>query len=108
MNGVEAVQRVVNKGRSPCCKAYKMILMDLNMPVMDGIEAAATILRCASEGKVPTTQVVVALTGDELSQPEEDRLRVEAGFVAFYVKPISRTLFGSILQHFDVPMSQEK
>lgn len=90
----------MRRAESGCCKSYSLVLMDMNMPVMDGIDAGKMILNYANMGKVPGEQRIVALTGDEFSQEEEDRLRKTAGFTAFYVKPISRAAFAGIIQKF--------
>ena len=35
-NGVEAIKKVKEGLRATCCKGYKLVFMDCNMPVMDG------------------------------------------------------------------------
>lgn len=40
MNGLEAVEAIVKRKEHP----YKLIFMDCNMPVMDGLEATSKIL----------------------------------------------------------------
>ena len=51
MNGVEAVQKFeANRAKScNCGVGYKLILMDINMPVMDGITATELILEKQQE-----------------------------------------------------------
>ncbi|MDR3547114.1 MAG: hypothetical protein P4M11_02350 [Candidatus Pacebacteria bacterium] len=39
----------------------------------------------------------MALTGDEFSEEDKGKLRSEAGFVAFYVKPLSKAAFSQIV-----------
>ena len=36
-NGAEGVRRVQESDRRNCCGGYRLVLMDLNMPIMDGI-----------------------------------------------------------------------
>jgi len=44
-NGLDAVNKVRNDINKKCCNVrYKLILMDLNMPVMDGFRATQEIL----------------------------------------------------------------
>jgi len=49
-NGVEAVALFRKNLEKTCCNVrYKLILMDLNMPVMDGFEASQRILQMQSD-----------------------------------------------------------
>jgi len=73
-NGVEAV-RAVKK------KAYDGILMDVQMPEMDGIEATKIIRR---ESQVP----IIAMTAHAMS---DDRTKcLDAGMNDYILKPIDR------------------
>jgi DNA-binding NarL/FixJ family response regulator len=54
-----------------------VVLMDLDMPVLDGIEATRTVLR-----ELPATRIVI-LTG---SADEDDRRRAKEAGVAAYVR----------------------
>jgi PAS domain S-box-containing protein len=74
-------------------RTYDLVLMDISMPVLDGVEATRMIR--AAEGAhrhVP----IVALTAHAL--PEEmDRFRA-AGLDDILVKPISRATLASVLE----------
>jgi len=61
---------------------FDMVLMDLNMPVMDGIEASNRIREWEDGG--PRT-FIVALTGSYL--PEEGQRLFEAGIDNYIPKP---------------------
>ncbi|CAB9523241.1 sensor kinase/phosphatase LuxQ [Seminavis robusta] len=72
---------------------YDLIIMDLRMPVMDGLEATRII-----KGKLEITTPVIALTGDD-----NERTREEAdgiGFDGFYGKPLKRDKLKEILAQF--------
>jgi len=43
INGKEAIDQVVNKSCERCKKGYMLIFLDLNMPVMNGYQAAKKI-----------------------------------------------------------------
>ena len=85
VNGREAVDRVaasLRTGLGEVAHRYAAILMDANMPVMDGFVASRTII--ASHGTLAPP--IIALTASVL---EEDRQRCrEAGMVGFLPKPL--------------------
>jgi CheY-like chemotaxis protein len=72
---------------------YDLILMDLRMPVMDGLEATAFI-----KNKLRISTPVVALTGDDNSETREEAQKI--GFDAFYAKPMKRDDLKSIIYQF--------
>ena len=43
INGKEAVQMVKARAINECCSSYKIIIMDFEMPIMNGIQAAKKI-----------------------------------------------------------------
>jgi signal transduction histidine kinase/CheY-like chemotaxis protein/HPt (histidine-containing phosphotransfer) domain-containing protein len=76
-------------------RRFDAILMDCQMPGMDGYEATAAIRREESErGKLPTP--IVALTANVLAK---DRARcIEAGMDHFLAKPFTHNQLLAILQ----------
>ncbi|WP_413873885.1 response regulator [Albidovulum sp.] len=75
-NGIEAVEAVA---RQP----YDLVLMDIEMPEMDGVEATRRILAAHPEGKRPR---IIAVTANAM---EGDRERfIEAGMSGYVSKPI--------------------
>ncbi|MCP4723572.1 MAG: PAS domain S-box protein [bacterium] len=83
-NGKEALERIRDK-------AFDAVLMDINMPVMGGIEATK-IIRNEIKSKIP----VIALTGADIDR-EKDKL-LSAGIDDFLLKPISTDNLQNILQ----------
>ena len=83
INGREAVDLVAQSlSRLPQAKPFAAVLMDANMPVMDGFTAARLILSTYTTQAPP----IVALTASVL---EEDRKRcLDAGMVGFLPKPL--------------------
>ena len=67
MNGQEAVDLYTKDLKKRCCnKRYKLVLMDLNMPIMDGYEATIQILETMRKHNLTQTKKqkcdIVAIT----------------------------------------------
>ncbi len=96
-NGIEAVQmcRLIN---------YDLVLMDMEMPEMDGIEATKMLIKIQDDlGKFP---VIIAMTANAM---EEDRKKcLEAGMHDFLPKPVKLEAMQEILKKWfeknDVPV----
>ena len=67
MNGLECVNKVTEKG----LMGYLAILMDINMPIMNGFEAARAINKLIDEGKLPKTPIIAVTAQDESSIIEQ-------------------------------------
>ncbi|MBK8046319.1 MAG: response regulator [Anaerolineales bacterium] len=85
-NGVEVIEAL---GRRP----YDVVLMDVQMPEMDGLEATRTIRSTLDPADQP---VVIAMTASALAQ---DRLAcTEAGMDGYISKPIQLEQLTSALE----------
>jgi len=84
-NGKEAVEKVVQNH-------YDLILMDINMPVMDGL--AATRLIRDRKGKMP----IIALTANALSGDRERFMNL--GMNEHLTKPLDADLLVEMLERF--------
>jgi PAS domain S-box-containing protein len=94
-NGQEAVEAVRNG-------AYDLVLMDMQMPVMDGPSAARAIR--ALPGPAAGTPIV-ALTANVL--PEQIEQCRSAGMQGHVAKPIDpRALFSAIAEHARAPQDE--
>jgi signal transduction histidine kinase/DNA-binding NarL/FixJ family response regulator len=80
---------LANNGREACelaqSRKFDIILMDVQMPVMDGLEATRTIR--AMESGTNADTVIVALTAG--TNPKEKDACAQAGMNGFLPKPIS-------------------
>ncbi|MBP6118860.1 MAG: response regulator [Giesbergeria sp.] len=89
-DGQQAVERA-------CTVAYDLVLMDMQMPVMDGLEATRRLRAEPHLAHLP----IVAMTANAL---ESDRQRcLEAGMNDHLAKPIVPDRLWAVLQHWIQP-----
>ena len=86
LNGQEAIEQLEQK-------SFDLVLMDIHMPVMDGIEATIAIRSCDKDYQsIP----IIALTADP--QYQQARLCKNIGMNAALAKPIK---LAGLLEAFD-------
>jgi len=81
-------------------KDFALIFMDIQMPVMDGIEATSTIRQFELEKEYDDEVPIVALTAYGQQFPEEECL--ESGMDFFIEKPVSNSKIEGILKQFRI------
>jgi len=86
-NGKEAFDAVLSN-------KYDVVFMDVEMPVMDGIEA--TINLRASEHKLEKRPVIIAMTANALAEDKEKCLN--AGMDDFISKPVTIDMLNKVLK----------
>lgn len=92
-NGLEAVQAVRSQ-------TYDVVLMDIQMPVMDGLEATRIIRTLNDPGKPDIP--IIALTANAMKGDRESYF--DAGMNEYVSKPVAqRALFGAIMRCVDGP-----
>jgi CheY-like chemotaxis protein len=74
---------------------FDIILLDINMPVMDGMECARSIRKLSDEKKAKTP--IVAITGNAKNYSEEDFK--EAGFDDALMKPLNFDRLVEVVAH---------
>ena len=95
INGKEAVEKLKNQ-------TYDIVLMDCQMPIMDGYEATRTIRNF----KLSTQPIIIAMTANAMSGDEE-KCRA-AGMDDYLSKPISRSKLKTILTKWHRVIAQIK
>jgi CheY-like chemotaxis protein len=81
MNGEEAVELFRTR-------RYDAVLMDIQMPVMDGIAATRLIRETEREQGLPPTPII-SLSANTLQ--EDEQMCIEAGSTWFLAKPVKRS-----------------
>lgn len=87
LNGKDAVDAVLKNDKGLQEDLFDVILMDCNMPIMDGFEASKIIKEKCRTGEIRSHPFIVAATAYSL-----DSFRVkarESGMDKFLVKPIT-------------------
>ena len=84
-NGEEALRMIVG-----CFRAYDLILMDINMPVMDGIQAFSQIRTLIKDGKIGDVKVVAVTANGSAS---DKAYYIKMGMLDVWSKPLHRKEF---------------
>ncbi len=80
-NGKIALEHIENKADTgECCSGYSVIFMDINMPVMDGIETTARIVQMMREERIPECHIVAVTAAVGLDNPTIYEGYVAKGF----------------------------
>ena len=83
-NGKEAIETLKTE-------TFNVILMDLQMPIMDGYEATA-IIKGGSLGSVIAGIPIIAITADAIDETRAHVLKL--GMCDYITKPLNQDLFG--------------
>lgn len=87
--------------KKSCCEArYKLIVMDINMPVMDGITAAKRIFQLGERLRAEDPSLP-AVTITAVHAFDDERLRStckEVGMQHYIFKPVSQDQIEAILR----------
>lgn len=95
-NGAEAVDALQQK-------QYGLVLMDLQMPVMDGYEATRTIRK--SDQVLNSEVPIVAMTANATKEDRQQCL--DAGMDDYVPKPVERKVMKSMLQRW-LPLTNDQ
>lgn len=87
-NGIEALQALEHK-------SYSLILMDIQMPEMDGLEATRIIRKRLPENEQPR---IIAVTAHALDYSRE--MCLDAGMDDYIAKPIHKDELAEVLSRY--------
>jgi osomolarity two-component system sensor histidine kinase NIK1 len=96
-NGEEAVEAWKEYG--PC-----IVLMDVQMPIMDGIEATRKIRECEEEHRVAQRSPIIALTAD--AEQKTMLNIIAAGMDDRIIKPFDPPTLQALLNHHTSKLNQ--
>ncbi|TQF72665.1 ATP-binding protein [Pseudoalteromonas luteoviolacea] len=86
-NGQQAIARIQEQH-------FDLVLMDCQMPVLDGYQATSTLRQTHDQHSLP----IVALTADVM--PEDKAYAIAIGFNSHLAKPLDRDKLGACLDHY--------
>ena len=98
-NGEIAVSKVKANNNKKCCKGYKLIIIDINMPIMDGEEATRIIKRMAINMEIHDP-LIVGLTAAQIQGESQREKFIQAGFEEVFNKPLSRKQFIKLFEEY--------
>lgn len=100
MNGEDAVKKVKSKisQQLPCCPSgYRMIFMDFNMPIKNGLEATKEIRALTAFGEGP---IIIGCSG--IAERDQIDIHKQAGMNNFLIKPIFKDDLMSYLHKYKI------
>ncbi len=93
-NGVEAIEKFRDN-------KYDVILMDIMMPVMDGLEATVKIREIESQNNFNSRTPIIALTANTMDN-DRDKC-ISYGMDEFMAKPFDIEKLKSIFTELNIP-----
>lgn len=100
MNGLEAVEQFRQNPAKFCC-----ILMDINMPVMDGLESTRQIRQHERQNQLTPT-LIIAITGLGSRSAREEAFA--SGLDLFLTRPVRMNELRTILEERGLSLELEK
>jgi CheY-like chemotaxis protein len=96
-NGSEAYEKYKLHLKRKCCSSYKLIFMDLQIPVMDGVEATIKITQIQKQKGIKNLHIL-AVTA--YSSEDEDKKCKAIGMTQVLKKPVNATQINDCLRKY--------
>ncbi|CAD8102043.1 unnamed protein product [Paramecium primaurelia] len=92
LSGKDSLLKIQEKKCNKICQGYKLIFMDVEMPVMNGIQTTKQILN------TNPNQLIIGCSG--YSDLQEKQICLEAGMVDYLIKPVTELDLIKILEKY--------
>lgn len=93
VNGQDCINQIMQMDQKGCCKGIRLIIMDYDMPILNGLEATRRLCVMMSTGQLAKKIPIAALTA---YNGEKDAC-MKAGMKRFLTKPTSAEELKSVL-----------
>ena len=101
MNGKEAVSLVANKSCSSLkCRGFKMVFMDYQMPIMDGVESTREIIKMYGVREEEEGRHINIIGCTAFTTKKEVENFLKAGLKDIIFKPLNKEIVGNILNEW--------
>ena len=108
IHGEEAIKRVQKRKELPCsesCKTFKLIFMDLSMPVMDGFQATLELKELMNTKEVPEIPIIACTA---FVDNEKTQKCYKCGMLGKISKPVTRNKLKEVLVKHNVLTDEDE
>lgn len=98
-NGKIAIEIIKDQcdRRKNCCKAFKLIFMDLNMPVLNGVDTTIKLKEMAEKGELPFIPIIACTAFESVI---EKSTCTKAGMIDYTTKPLNIKKISEIIKKY--------
>ena len=97
LNGEIAINLIKEKSKSSCCKAFKIVFMDCDMPVKNGYDATRELKNMQKAGELPPFPIIATTA---YVNNREVNYCFECGMDAYLNKPVMKEKLKEIIKQW--------